>query len=121
MDDVDKAKHWYAEAFGIDPYFDEPYYVGFNIGGLALGLIPTAEKQKGSIVIAYWGVNNVEATYQKLLDLVAKQLNPITDVGGGVKLGVVQDPFGTPWELFIILCFNCNDNIADKYYLALSI
>ncbi|REL35355.1 VOC family protein [Thalassotalea euphylliae] len=96
VDDIDKAKHWYAKAFGTAPYFDEPYYVGFNIGGFELGLMPTGEKQKGSNVIAYWGVNNVEVTYQKLLDLGAKQLNPITDVGGGIKLGVVQDPFGNP-------------------------
>ena len=37
---ITKAKRWYTEAFGIDPYFDEPFYVGFNIGGFELGLQP---------------------------------------------------------------------------------
>ncbi|HUS03044.1 MAG TPA: hypothetical protein VMY77_15000, partial [Chitinophagaceae bacterium] len=38
--DVEKAKHWYTEAFSTTPYFDTPYYVGFNIGGYELGLHP---------------------------------------------------------------------------------
>ena len=31
--DMNEAKHWYAQAFGVQPYFDEPFYIGFNIGG----------------------------------------------------------------------------------------
>ena len=35
--DLAKAKAWYTEAFGVAPYFDEPFYVGFQIGGFELG------------------------------------------------------------------------------------
>ena len=38
--DLPGAKSWYARAFGIAPYFDKPYYVGFNVGGFELGLDP---------------------------------------------------------------------------------
>lgn len=38
VSDLAKAKVWYMKAFGVAPYFDEPYYVGFNIGGYELGL-----------------------------------------------------------------------------------
>jgi len=38
--DINEAKKWYAEAFESEPYFDEPFYVGFNIGGYELGLLP---------------------------------------------------------------------------------
>ena len=38
--DLEKAKGWYAKAFGQQPYFDQPFYVGFNIGGYELGLNP---------------------------------------------------------------------------------
>ena len=38
--DLDKAKEWYRAVLGIDPYFDEPFYVGFNVGGFELGLDP---------------------------------------------------------------------------------
>ena len=36
--DMDKAKAWYSSVLGIAPYFDEPFYVGFNVGGYELGL-----------------------------------------------------------------------------------
>lgn len=38
--DLARAKAWYAEAFGVAPYFDEPFYVGFSVGGYELGLDP---------------------------------------------------------------------------------
>ena len=38
VDDITKAKAWYTKVFQTTPYFDEPYYVGFNIGGYELGL-----------------------------------------------------------------------------------
>jgi hypothetical protein len=40
VDDMIKAKEWYAKAFLTQPYFNEPFYVGFNIGGVELGLQP---------------------------------------------------------------------------------
>lgn len=39
--DLEQAKAWYAQAFGVKPYFDEPFYVGFNIGGYELRIQPT--------------------------------------------------------------------------------
>jgi len=96
VNDIEKAKLWYTKAFGIKPYFDEPYYVGFNIRGFELGLMPAQQKKLSSGVISYWGVEDVEAKYKKLISLGAKPLNPIAEVGGGIKLGVVTDPFGNP-------------------------
>ena len=52
VNDIEKAKNWYAQAFGISPYFDEPYYVGFNVAGFELGLMPTSEDATHSNVIA---------------------------------------------------------------------
>ena len=37
--DINIAKGWYAEAFQVEPYFDEPFYVGFNVAGYELGLM----------------------------------------------------------------------------------
>ena len=34
--DLAKAKAWYVAAFGVTPYFDEPFYVGIEIGGFEL-------------------------------------------------------------------------------------
>ena len=99
VDDLDKARQWYTEAFGIRPYFNESFYIGFNIRGFELGLMPATEKSTKSSVISYWGVDNVEETFNRLVLLGAKPLNPISDVGGGIKLGVVTDPFGNPLGL----------------------
>ena len=38
--DLAKAKSWYSRILGIEPYFDQPFYVGFNVGGYELGLDP---------------------------------------------------------------------------------
>ena len=35
--DLEAAKAWYSRALGIEPYFAEPYYVGFQVGGFELG------------------------------------------------------------------------------------
>jgi len=53
--DIDKAKDWYAKAFSTEPYFDEPFYVGFNIGGYELGLQPEENQttDKTESVAAY--------------------------------------------------------------------
>jgi catechol 2,3-dioxygenase-like lactoylglutathione lyase family enzyme len=44
VDDLTKAKEWYADLLGVEPYFDEPFYVGFNVGGYELGLDPDAPR-----------------------------------------------------------------------------
>ena len=38
--DFARAKAWYMQALGTAPYFDEPFYVGFSVGGFELGLVP---------------------------------------------------------------------------------
>ncbi|HEV8538136.1 MAG TPA: VOC family protein [Bacteroidota bacterium] len=95
--DVKKARSWYIKALGIKPYFDMPqYYVGFNVGGYELGLHPDNHKRSKTIggVDAYWGVSDAGQSLKRLLKLGAKLYNPVEDVGGGIKLGAVKDPFG---------------------------
>lgn len=93
--DLGEAVDWYAKAFGIEPYVSTPEYVGFNIRGFELGLIPEiSSSSKGKNVLAYWGVENIEKEYKRLIALGAKEHSPIIDVGGGIRLGAVEDPFG---------------------------
>ncbi len=33
---IETAKQWYTSVSGYKPYFDQPHYVGFNIGELGL-------------------------------------------------------------------------------------
>ena len=93
--DLEKGKAWYSQVLEKAPYFDEPFYVGFNVGGYELGLNLGAPKpSQDSGVIAYWGVADIEQAYQRLLQLGAKEHSPVEEVGGEIKVASVLDPFG---------------------------
>jgi predicted enzyme related to lactoylglutathione lyase len=93
--DLAKARAWYTEAFGVAPYFDQPFYVGFEVGGYELGLHPdTTGVVLGNNVVTYWGVQDVEKAYAHMLAHGAEAREPITDVGEGIRVGSVADPFG---------------------------
>ena len=93
--DLAKAKAWYTAAFGIEPYFDEPFYVGFHVGGFELGLNPdVAGVIVGNNAVAYWGVRDIERAYAHMLAHGARPGEPVKDVGGDIKVATVADPFG---------------------------
>ena len=95
VSDIEKAKDWYSAVLGFGPYFDQPFYVGFNVGGYELGLHPgegePAEKADG--VVAYWGVEDAAATLKRLLGQGATVHEDLQDVGEGIKVATVKDPF----------------------------
>jgi predicted enzyme related to lactoylglutathione lyase len=94
--ELDKAKAWYSKVLGMQPYFDQPFYVGFNVGGYELGLVPddNAAADRTPAGIAYWGVQDAHGTYKRLIELGATAQDPIQDVGEGILIGAVHDPFG---------------------------
>ena len=93
--DLGRAKKWYSEALGIQPYFDQPFYVGFNVGGFELGLDPeSANVTRGNNAVAYWGVENIESAIAHFLKIGASKYTDIQDVGGDIRLATVADPFG---------------------------
>ena len=93
--DLEKAKRWYAEALGQEPYFAQPFYVGFNVGGFELGLDPeTTGVTPGNNAVAYWGVTDAKAAHARLLALGARENKALQDVGDGILVASVKDPFG---------------------------
>lgn len=94
--DLSVAKEWYTKVLGRPPYFDEPFYVGFDVGGYELGLDPdTAAAAPGpGGGICYWGVPDAPAAVERLLALGASPHQPVTEVGGGIRVATVKDPFG---------------------------
>ena len=94
--DLEKAKKWYDTALGITPYFDESFYVGYNVAGFELGLHPHASGSPAGPggAVAYWGVEHMASTWDRLLELGAKSVTAPTDVGGGIKVATFEDPFG---------------------------
>lgn len=104
VSDLKKAKKWYAKAFEIKPYFDEPFYVGFNISGYELGLLPGENQltDKSDSVLAYWGVESIEEVYAFLLSLGAKVHEAPKNVGGELMVASVRDP----WDNVIGIIYN---------------
>jgi predicted enzyme related to lactoylglutathione lyase len=96
--DLARARAWYATAFGQEPYFDEPFYVGFNIGGYELGLDPDANGGKPGPggAVAYWRVASIADAVEHFVAVGATVLVPVQDVGGGIQVATVADPFGNP-------------------------
>lgn len=96
VDDLDRAKAWYRDAFGVEPYFDQPFYVGFRIGGFELGLDPDpTDGQPGpGGSTAFWGVDDAASAFDRLVQLGASAVSPTKDVGDGIKVATVADPFG---------------------------
>jgi predicted enzyme related to lactoylglutathione lyase len=95
--DIGTAKQWYSTVFGVEPYFDQPdFYVGYNIGGYELGLTPEpkAAGKREPAGVAYWGVEDCGAAYKRLLELGATSVSDVQDVGGGILVAEVRDPFG---------------------------
>ena len=93
--DLAKAKSWYSKILGIEPYFDQPFYVGFNVGGFELGLDPDPSSSAGAGgVIVYWGVRHVDVALKRLLSLGATERTNVQDVGEGIRIATVLDPFG---------------------------
>lgn len=94
--DLEAAKAWYTKAFQKAPYFDEPFYVGFNIGGYELGLQPEEKSEtiKTENIIAYWGVIDIEKEYNRLIELGATAHEKPNNVGGELVVASVKDPWG---------------------------
>ena len=94
--DVNQAKEWYAKVFEVQPYFDQPFYVGFEIGGYELGLHPeeTPVKDKAESVLTYWGVNDINAEFNRFISSGAAEHEAPNEVGEGIVVASVKDPWG---------------------------
>ena len=91
--DLQAMKAWFAALLGIDPYFDQPFYVGFEVGGYELGLDPSADPAAGPV--SYWGVVDAHAAWGHLLAAGATpHTEGLQDVGDGILVGAVREPTG---------------------------
>jgi len=75
------------------PYFDEPFYVGFNPGGYELGLLPDADPADGAV--AYWGVDDVEGAVEAALREGASIHSAASNVGDDIITASVKTPDGS--------------------------
>ena len=98
VSNLDHGKAWYAGVLGRQPYFDQPFYVGFAVGGFELGLVPDGRPGAEGVQV-YWGVADVAAEVERIVGLGATLHEAVRDVGDGIRVATVRDPFGNVFGL----------------------
>ena len=91
--DLAASKAWWTGVLGFEPYFDEPFYVGFEVAGYELGLLPDADPARGAVT--YWGVGDVDTALAALLAAGAREPSGIQEPGDGIRLAEVLEPGGS--------------------------
>ena len=94
VSDVAKAKAVYTALLGIEPQTDESYYVGYEVAGQHIGLVPGGGPQGMSSPIAYWHVADIEAKLAAVTAAGATVTEAAHDVGGGRLVAAFTDPDG---------------------------
>jgi predicted enzyme related to lactoylglutathione lyase len=88
--DIGKAKAFYSKFLGVEPYVDSPYYVGYKVGDLEVGLDPNSTIGP----ISYTDVTDIRASLKELTEAGAEILQDIKDVGNGLLIAQVKDTDG---------------------------
>lgn len=89
--DLNRAKATLQTLLGVEPYADSPYYVGFKVGDMDIGLDPNGHKAG---MTAYYAVDDIKQSLQSLLDAGAHVEQEIKDIGGGGLIASVRDVDG---------------------------
>ncbi|HTS98716.1 MAG TPA: VOC family protein [Streptosporangiaceae bacterium] len=92
--DLEKAKAVYTALLGIPPQADAPYYVGYDVAGQHIGLVPGGGPQGMASPVAYWHVSDIEAKLAEVTAAGATVKDPVRDVGGGRLVASFTDPDG---------------------------
>lgn len=92
--DLAADKAFWEKVTGVKPYFDEPYYVGFNIDGAELGLDPNAAKEGLTYPVSYWHVASAKEASDKLVAEGVEVHSELKDVGGGMMMATFKDASG---------------------------
>jgi predicted enzyme related to lactoylglutathione lyase len=87
--DMAQAKTQFRTLLGVEPYSDQPYYVGFKIGDQDIGLVPNSPEAG---MTAFYHVSDIKQSLQSLQDTGSQVLREINDVGGGRLVASVRDP-----------------------------
>jgi predicted enzyme related to lactoylglutathione lyase len=88
--DIAKAKTFYSKFLGVDPYVDSPYYVGYKVGNIEIGLDPNAEVGP----ITYTDVDDIKASLKSMTEAGAEVAQSVSDVGNGLLIAHLQDTNG---------------------------
>jgi predicted enzyme related to lactoylglutathione lyase len=94
VSDLAAAKAVYTALLGRQAQTDGSYYVGFDVEGQHIGLVPGGGPQGMTSPVAYWHVADIEAKLAEVTAAGAAVKEPAHDVGGGRLVATVTDPDG---------------------------
>jgi len=94
VSDLGKAKAVYTALLGTEPQADAPYYVGYDVAGQHIGLVPGGGPQGMTSPVAYWHVSDIEAKLAEVTAAGAAVKEPPHDVGNGRLVAALTDPDG---------------------------
>jgi len=94
VSDLAKAKEVYTALLGLAPQHDAPYYVGYDVAGQHIGLVPGGAAQGMNSPVAYWHVPDIEAKLAEVTAAGGTVKEPARDVGGGRLVATFTDPDG---------------------------
>ena len=94
VSDLAAAKAVYTALLGVPPQSDAPYYVGYEVAGQQIGLVPSGAAQRMTSPVAYWHVPDIEAKLAEVTAAGATVKEPVRDVGGGRLVATFTDPDG---------------------------
>ncbi|WP_217242575.1 VOC family protein [Streptomyces sp. AC555_RSS877] len=92
--DIARAKALFSALLEVEPYADEPYYVGFKDAGQDVGLDPNGHAKGMTGPVPYWHVADIRGRLAALLDAGAELLQDVQEVGGGRMIASVKDADG---------------------------
>jgi predicted enzyme related to lactoylglutathione lyase len=94
VSDVEAAKPVYSALLGTAPQHESPYYVGYDVAGQHIGLVPGGGPQGMTSPVAYWHVSDIEAKLAEVTAAGATVKDPARDVGNGRLVASFTDADG---------------------------
>jgi predicted enzyme related to lactoylglutathione lyase len=79
---------------GVEPYTDQPYYVGYSVDGQEIGLDPNGHRQGMTGPVGYWHIDDIKRSLGALIAAGAEVQQAVKDVGGGKLIASVKDADG---------------------------
>src|SRR4051812_39940715 len=90
--DIARAKALFSALLGVEPYADEPYYVGFKDAGQDVGLNPNGHAQGLTGPVPFWHVSDLRDRLAALVEAGAEVVQDVQDVGNGRLIASLKDP-----------------------------
>jgi predicted enzyme related to lactoylglutathione lyase len=94
VSDLGRSKAVYSALLGVEPGTESSHYMGFDVAGLHVGLLPSGGPSQTPSPVGYWHVDDIEAKVAKLVGAGATVREAPRHVGGGRWVASIADPDG---------------------------